>query len=170
MNTKEPELTTEGKIDYIFYKIKNEIDPLLRMLIKKQRSNKTEMVRDLAIERTRITTRQIMDTLGLTRAWAIEQMRKLGQEPDFRYIPGEATKNSSSALIYSKAISRERQHNLIFKEIEKNKELSLFKISKLLNVDVDGARIVVSDLVTEYPRRFVVKDGNKLSIMECYDD
>ncbi len=156
--------TTEGKLDFISYKVKENND-LIRSLIRQRKSNKTGIIQDLVVERGRITTTEVMNHLNCCRAWALEIIKKIGRELDFKFIGGESSRNRPSVLIYTKSNQREKQIEMIKSKLEEINTLTLNAIMKTLCVDIQNARIIAVDISSQYPDKFKLEE-NKLRKVE----
>lgn len=139
----------------------NNIEGMLRILLKQKYSNKCQSIIDEIIRRGRMSSREIVEFLGISKTWALKLMAKIGNNPDFRFVEGDIKRKRNALLIYSKNENRLKNLTLIKNKIEKKKIITFHELMMALKLDINALSELAYDFIAEN-KEYEIFEENKI--------
>ena len=151
---------SEPTIKEVYEEIRLMKDMIVTLLRSKQ-SNKLNRVEDEIMHRGRISTKQVMDFVNVTRPTAIGYLEKLGKKLGFKYYVGDKARKRASVCIYDKSAKFEQQKQRFEALFVSQNVIPMVQIMNLFGLTIDNAKDLVY-LISNETGKYRIKDENKV--------
>lgn len=141
--------------------IELKIDSLHRF----KHSDKFNILREEVKIRRRMITTAVMGFLGVSRNWALDRMKKLGEEEHFKFILGDKNTKRTSLILYQEEQAMRSRYKKIIDLVDQYGEIRFAKICSELKLDLEKNLDVVRSLagnIVENENGYYIKGGHTL--------
>ena len=127
------------------------IEGLMRVLVRQKVSNKSEKLMEEVKTRGRMNTNHVMEFLNTSRNHALNLMKKVAEFPGFVFRVGDKQRRSTSFLVFDENKVIRDQCVFIQDFLKTSDELPLMALINKFNTDVNDARLMAENFVNSYP-------------------
>ena len=153
-----------------FNEMKEMLETIHKIVLYIYNNNLSKNLENLAAQiilRKILSVNEIIRMYGISRPWALQQMKKLSDtHPYFEFIKGDRRFNRESKIKYCELKEQQQVFDKLFDLMESNDEVVFAKINKFLSSfsggDFERTRGWIYKFVDKSPDKYIIKDENRL--------